>query len=57
VLLQEQGSDETNWTGADHENLRIGVTEHGFLLSRNTSLKSRYLDDPAVGSGCSSMNA
>ena len=28
VLLQEQGRDETDRTGADDENLRIGVTKH-----------------------------
>ena len=28
VLLQEQGRDETDRTGADDEDLRIGVTEH-----------------------------
>ena len=28
VLLQEQGRDETNRTGADDEDLRIGMTKH-----------------------------
>ena len=28
VLLQEQGRDETDRTGADDEDLRIGMTEH-----------------------------
>ncbi len=28
VLLQEQGRNETDRTGADDEHLRIGMTEH-----------------------------
>jgi hypothetical protein len=28
VLLQEQGRDETDRTGADDEDLRMGVTKH-----------------------------
>jgi hypothetical protein len=28
ALLQEQGRDETDRTGADDEDLRIGVTKH-----------------------------
>ena len=33
-LLQEQGRDETDWTGTDDEDLRIGVTEHRTSSSR-----------------------
>lgn len=34
VLLQEQGRNETDRTGADDEDLRIGVTEHRASSSR-----------------------
>jgi hypothetical protein len=34
VLLQEQGRDETDRTGPDDEDLRIGVTEHRAFSSR-----------------------
>jgi hypothetical protein len=34
VPLQEQGRDETDRTGTDHEYLRIGVTEHRASSSR-----------------------
>ena len=34
VLLQEQGRDETDRTGADDEDLRIGVTKHRASSSR-----------------------
>ena len=37
VLLQEQGRDETDRTGADDEDLRIGVTEHRASSSRALS--------------------
>jgi hypothetical protein len=42
VLLQEQGRDETDRTGADDENLRIAVTKHERTPVRATQeLRSR----------------
>jgi hypothetical protein len=38
VLLEEQGRDETHRTGADDEDLRIGVTKHRAFLSARTSI-------------------
>jgi hypothetical protein len=35
VLLQEQGCDEADRTGADDEDLRIGVTKHRALSVRS----------------------
>ena len=34
VALQEQGRDETDRTGADNEDLWIGVTEHHCFLPK-----------------------
>jgi hypothetical protein len=43
VLLQEQRSNETNRTGADDENLRIGVTEHPASSSRARRIRNHKI--------------